>query len=199
MFSSPTFTGTVSGVSATMVGLGSVTNESKATMFSSPTFTGTVSGISKSMVGLGSVDNTADASKSVSFATTAGSATTAGNITAYTINQNLGTTSAVTFSTVTSSAFYYSSDARLKTNITKLTNHWDILNNLRPVNFDWVSTGKKSQGLLAQEVQNILPEAVNASSDGTLSIDSSGIIAHLIASVQDLKFEVEELKKKLEK
>ena len=37
---SPTFTGTVSGVTATMVGLGNVTNESKATMFTSPTFTG---------------------------------------------------------------------------------------------------------------------------------------------------------------
>ena len=36
----PTFTGTVSGVTATMVGLGNVTNESKATMFASPTFTG---------------------------------------------------------------------------------------------------------------------------------------------------------------
>jgi hypothetical protein len=42
MFTSPTFTGTVTGVSKAMVGLGSVTNESKATMFSSPTFTGTV-------------------------------------------------------------------------------------------------------------------------------------------------------------
>jgi hypothetical protein len=38
---SPTFTGTVSGITATMVGLGNVTNESKATMFASPTFTGT--------------------------------------------------------------------------------------------------------------------------------------------------------------
>ena len=43
MFSSPTFTGTVSGVTATHVGLGNVTNESKATMFSSPTFTGNAS------------------------------------------------------------------------------------------------------------------------------------------------------------
>lgn len=38
----PTFTGTVSGITATMVGLGNVTNESKATMFTNPTFTGTV-------------------------------------------------------------------------------------------------------------------------------------------------------------
>ena len=41
MFANPTFTGTVSGVTATMVGLGAVTNESKATMFTSPEFTGT--------------------------------------------------------------------------------------------------------------------------------------------------------------
>lgn len=40
MFSNPTFTGTVSGVTAAHVGLGSVTNESKATMFASPEFTG---------------------------------------------------------------------------------------------------------------------------------------------------------------
>ena len=39
---SPTFTGTVSGITSTMVGLGNVTNESKATMFTDPTFTGTV-------------------------------------------------------------------------------------------------------------------------------------------------------------
>jgi len=41
---SPAFTGTVSGISQSMVGLGNVTNESKAQMFSSPTFTGTTSG-----------------------------------------------------------------------------------------------------------------------------------------------------------
>ena len=54
---SPTFTGTVGGITATMVGLGNVTNESKATMFTSPTFTGTVGGITATMVGLGNVTN----------------------------------------------------------------------------------------------------------------------------------------------
>jgi hypothetical protein len=57
MFESPTFTGTVSGVTASHVGLGNVTNESKATMFSSPTFTGTVSGVTATHVGLGNVTN----------------------------------------------------------------------------------------------------------------------------------------------
>ena len=80
---SPTFTGTVSGVTKSMVGLGNVDNTSDANKpistatqtaldlkapLANPTFTGTVSGVSKSMVGLGSVDNTSDASKPVSTA-----------------------------------------------------------------------------------------------------------------------------------
>jgi hypothetical protein len=54
---SPTFTGTVAGITATMVGLGNVTNESKATMFTSPAFTGTPTGITATHVGLGNVTN----------------------------------------------------------------------------------------------------------------------------------------------
>lgn len=54
---SPAFTGTVTGITATMVGLGNVTNESKATMFTNPEFTGTVTGLSALMVGLGNVTN----------------------------------------------------------------------------------------------------------------------------------------------
>jgi hypothetical protein len=90
---SPTFTGTVSGITKAMVGLGSVDNTadsakpvSTATQtaldsklasataaatyapIASPTFTGTVSGVTKSMVGLGNVDNTSDANKPVSTA-----------------------------------------------------------------------------------------------------------------------------------
>ena len=85
---SPTFTGTVSGITKAMVGLDSVDNTSDAAkpisiaaqaMFSdiiqtkaplaSPTFTGTVSGINATMVGLGAVSNTSDAAKPISTAT----------------------------------------------------------------------------------------------------------------------------------
>jgi hypothetical protein len=47
----------LTGLTASQVSLGNVTNESKATMFTSPTFTGTVSGVTASMVGLGNVTN----------------------------------------------------------------------------------------------------------------------------------------------
>ena len=44
-------------ITAAGVGLGNVTNESKATMFTSPTFTGTVAGVTATHVGLGNVTN----------------------------------------------------------------------------------------------------------------------------------------------
>lgn len=80
---SPTFTGTVAGITKAMVGLGNVDNTADSAKpvstaqqtaldlkapLASPTFTGTVSGISKSMVGLGNVDNTADTAKPISTA-----------------------------------------------------------------------------------------------------------------------------------
>lgn len=81
---SPTFTGTVSGITKAMVGLGNVDNTSDANKpvstaqqtalnlkanLASPTFTGTVGGITKAMVGLANVDNTTDLSKPISTAT----------------------------------------------------------------------------------------------------------------------------------
>ncbi len=80
---SPTFTGTVSGITKSMVGLSAVDNTSDADKpisdttlqalnlkapIESPTFTGTVAGITKAMVGLSAVDNTSDADKPVSTA-----------------------------------------------------------------------------------------------------------------------------------
>ena len=73
---SPTFTGTVGGITKSMVGLGNVDNTSdaqkpissatqteldKKAPLASPTFTGTVTGINKEMVALGYLDNTAAA------------------------------------------------------------------------------------------------------------------------------------------
>lgn len=81
---SPTFTGTVGGITKTMVGLANVDNTTDAAKpistatqtaldlkanLASPTFTGIVGGITKTMVGLANVDNTTDAAKPISTAT----------------------------------------------------------------------------------------------------------------------------------
>ncbi len=126
---SPTFTGTVSGVTKTMVGLGNVDDTSDANKpvstaaqtaldlkapLASPTFTGTVAGISATMVGLGNVNNTSDANKPVSTAqqtaldlkSNLASPTFTGTLTAndLTVSGNLtvsGTTTSINTETVT--------------------------------------------------------------------------------------------------
>ena len=80
---SPSFSGNVTGITASMVGLGNVSNTSDANKpvstaqqtaldlkanLASPNFTGNVTGITASMVGLGNVSNTSDANKPVSTA-----------------------------------------------------------------------------------------------------------------------------------
>lgn len=54
---------------------------------------------------------------------------------------------------------------------------------------------QREAGLIAQEVQEVLPEAVAETSSGTLSVYPMGIIALLVKAVQELREEVEELKK----
>ena len=82
-------------LTSTDVGLGNVTNESKATMFSSPTFTGTVSGVTATHVGLGNVTNNQQLLYTQTLAVT-------GDATASATALNTGTI-ALTLATITDS------------------------------------------------------------------------------------------------
>jgi len=114
-----------------------------------------------------------------------------------------GTVSANTFSgttgsfsgTVTATDFNSTSDVNLKTNINTVENSLDTVSKLRGVSFDWKETGKSSYGVIAQELEEILPELVN--SGDVKSVNYNGIIGVLIEAVKELSTEVAELKKKL--
>lgn len=146
--------------------------------------------LSKSKVGLGNVDNTADANKSVNYASSAY------NITQYTINQSVGTGNSPTFANVYSGAFYYTSDRNLKTNIVPLSDSSSIIAALKPVSFSWIESGKNDSGFIAQEVQEVLPNSVSQREDGTLTVNDASIVAHLVAVVQDLQKRIAELENK---
>lgn len=86
-------------VTATDVGLGNVTNESKATMFTSPAFTGTVTGVTATMVGLGNVTNESKATMFTSPTFTGNFS--AGTNTSSTVRFNVGTGTPATPATPT--------------------------------------------------------------------------------------------------
>jgi hypothetical protein len=86
------------------------------------------------------------------------------------------------------------SDINLKTNIKTVENALETVNNLRGVSFDWKETGKSSYGVIAQELEEVLPELVN--NGEVKSVNYNGLVGILIEAIKELKTEVEELKSK---
>ena len=91
------------------------------------------------------------------------------------------------------------SDKRVKKDIETIPNALDKVSKLRGVTFkrtDEGSSDKIHMGVIAQEVQEIIPEVVTArESDGHLSVAYANMVGLLIESVKDLKAEIDELKK----
>ena len=88
--------------------------------------------------------------------------------------------------------FNSTSDINLKENIHTVGNALEITEQLRGVSFDWKETGKSSYGVIAQELEAVLPELVG---DGeTKSVNYNGIIGVLIEAIKELKKEVRDLK-----
>jgi hypothetical protein len=83
------------------------------------------------------------------------------------------------------------SDISLKDNVLPLDNITKTLNQLNPVSFTWKNNGQKSYGLIAQEVEQILPTIVHTKSDGTKTVNYIEIIAFLIAEVKSLRQEID--------
>lgn len=95
-------------------------------------------------------------------------------------------------------AFYQtSSDIRLKSDITESPYGLSAVLELRPVKY--IKGGRKEVGLIAQEVETIIPEMVHTNPDeeGMKSINYPQLVSVLIKAVQELKAEVDTLKAKL--
>jgi len=111
------------------------------------------------------------------------------------------------------SNIYNASDARLKKNISTTTYGLDTISALNPVKFNWVDgfepseDGKDMLGFVAQEVQQVIPEAIesfgensitigNTEIDNPLRVNEKFIIPVLVKAIQELKAEIEILKQK---
>ena len=88
---------------------------------------------------------------------------------------------------------FSSSDERLKDDVTVLTGALDKILKLRGVEFNWNDKATRTGhdvGVIAQEVQQQLPEAVNARSDGYLAVDYNKIIPLLIEAIKELNSKI---------
>jgi hypothetical protein len=110
----------------------------------------------------------------------------------YLMNQNVRTSDNVSFTSITET-----SAERYKENIETLDSG-DIIYNLRPVTFDWKTTGERDYGLIAEEVNEHLPELVKKSEEGEVEgIKYTKLTSLLIKAVQDQQSTIEELTKRI--
>ncbi|ABE64553.1 Complement C1q protein [Nitrobacter hamburgensis X14] len=96
------------------------------------------------------------------------------------------------------------SDRRFKKNIHPADYGLAAIEKLRPVTFDWISPTSpqlhnRQLGLIAQEVQPLVPEAVSVANDPshTMSIAYSTLVPVLIKAVQELKADNDNLRAEL--
>jgi len=98
--------------------------------------------------------------------------------------------------TITCVTLNSTSDINLKDNIRPFEDALDTINQLNGVHFTWKEDNKKSIGVIAQEIEAILPELVTET-DGTKTVNYNGLIGVLIESVKELSVKVEQLESRI--
>jgi hypothetical protein len=101
--------------------------------------------------------------------------------------------------TVTGAEVTATSDVALKENITTISDALATVDKLRGVDFTWKDGGKNGTGLIAQEVESVVPEAVldvTTNDETTKTIAYGNLTGVLVEAIKDLKKKVEALEAK---
>ena len=96
---------------------------------------------------------------------------------------------------------FQSSDATLKENLVPINNALQKTNTLTGYEFDWNNkseyVGQHDIGIIAQEVEEVLPEATKTREDGTKAVRYEKLVPLLIESIKELTAKVEKLESQL--
>ena len=99
----------------------------------------------------------------------------------------------------TATTYSTSSDYRLKENIASMTGALNVVQQLKPVTYNWKSDGSSGQGFIAHELQAVVPDCVTGEKDAVdaegnpvyQGIDTSFLVATLTAAIQELNAKVD--------
>ena len=138
----------------------------------------------------------------------AGYTTNTGDITGVTAGTNLnggGTSggvtlnldSTITVTTVNAGTVNTTSDERAKEDITPITGALDKVQQLGGYSFTLKATDEKSSGVIAQEVQKVMPELVQEGAEGLLSVQYGNMVGLLIEAIKEQQAQIDGLKQKL--
>ena len=108
-----------------------------------------------------------------------------------------GSTNIVGMNTITAAGKMYAlsytstSDASLKTNVVEIADATDKVKAIRGVTFDWTDGSGPSAGIIAQEVEAILPSIVSGSS--VKQVEYNGLVGLLVEAVKELSARIDVL------
>lgn len=103
---------------------------------------------------------------------------------------------------VTANSFLYRSDARLKNDIAPLQGALQKLLQIGGIEFTWNDGAKKGErdiGVIAQDVEKVLPEAVSTGADGLKAVDYARLVPVLINAIREQQEQIDFLKAEIER
>ena len=106
--------------------------------------------------------------------------------TAFSFNPGTGEVAAVDFNSL--------SDINMKTDIQHIEHALDKVQSLRGVHFRYKDTGRPSVGIIAQDLEPVLPDLVKVMQDGTKSVAYNGLIALMIEAIKDQQAQIVSLR-----
>jgi Chaperone of endosialidase/Head domain of trimeric autotransporter adhesin len=96
--------------------------------------------------------------------------------------------------------FIQNSDMRLKKNISMLSTSLPLLKKLNGYTYHWKSENcdpKLQTGLLAQEVEKVLPNLVYTTDDGIKAVNYIGLVPHLLQAIKEQQAQIDDILKEL--
>lgn len=120
-----------------------------------------------------------------------------GNHTA-TANLAMATRNIGGIGTITATAYYISSDRNLKDNIRDIVDPHGLLEAVHGRHYTWQKDGVPAFGVIAQDVNSVMPEAVQKTEDGTLAVEYDQLLPAMIEATKDLKVQNDRLRAEIE-
>ena len=102
-----------------------------------------------------------------------------------------------TVNDISASNFNSTSDIRLKTNIQPIGDPIGKVKQIEGVSFNWKKDNKPALGVIADQVEKILPELVHG--DDPKTVNYNGLIGLLIETVKEQQNQIDELKDRISK
>lgn len=115
------------------------------------------------------------------------------------ISSSIVCNTAVFTGQVSAQDFNSTSDVALKQNISTILNASDVVSKLRGVSFEWKGTDQQGYGVVAQELEDVVPSLVSINRDGSKSVRYNGLIGFLVESNKQLQERIDVLTKRLDR